>query len=54
MKGNVEPASDSIVRGVLPSLKTVAMAEIVGRLPVVEGLITILDRSECGGDEVCD
>jgi hypothetical protein len=28
------------------------MAEVVGGFPVVEGLVTVLDRGEEGGDEV--
>ena len=50
--GDVQPAADGIVGGVLPGLQAVTMAEIVGGLPVVEGLVTVLDGGEEGGDDV--
>lgn len=54
MERDVEPASDGIIGRVLPGLEAIAMAQIVGRLPVVEGLVTVLDRSEGSGDKVRD
>ena len=50
--GDVEPAADGVVGRVLPGLQAVAMAEVVGGLPVVEGLVAVLDRGEEGGDGV--
>jgi len=50
--GDVQPAADGIVRGVLPGLQAVAMADIVGGLPVVEGFVTVLDGGEESGDDV--
>lgn len=52
MNGNVKPATDGIVGRVLPRLQAVAMAEVVCGLPVVEGLVAVLDRGEEGGKEV--
>lgn len=55
MEGKICPTSNGILWRVLPSLQAIAMAEIVCRLPVIEGLITILyrriDRSEYVGTE---
>lgn len=51
MKRYVEPASDSIVWGILPGLQAVAMGEIMGRLPVVECLITILNWRKQSSDQ---
>lgn len=50
--GDVQPAADGIVGRVLPGLQAVAMAEVVGGLPVVEGLVAVLDGREEGGDGV--
>ena len=43
MNGNVSPTPNTVLGRVLPCLKTIAMIEIVKRLPVVESLIAILD-----------
>jgi len=53
MDADVQPAADGIVRGVLPSLKAIAMAQVMGRFPVVEGLIAVLDRRKQGSNHVC-
>ena len=45
------PASDCVDGGVFPGLKTVAMIEVMGRLPVVEYLVAIMDWRVEGGDE---
>lgn len=50
--GNVQPAADGVVGRVLPRLQAVAMAEVVCGLPVVEGLVAVLNRGEEGGDDV--
>ena len=52
VEGHVQPAADGVVGRVLPRLQAVAMAEVVGGLPVVEGLVAVLDRGEEGGGEV--
>lgn len=52
MENDVEPASNRVVWGVLPGLEAVAMADVVCWLPVVERLVTVLNRGEEGGDEV--
>ncbi len=52
VNGNVQPAADGIVGRVLPGLQAIAMAEVVGGLPVVERLIAVLDGREEGGDGV--
>lgn len=53
MDANIQPASDGIVRGVLPSLKPITMAQVMGRFPIVEGLIAVLDGRKQGGNHVC-
>jgi hypothetical protein len=50
MDGDVQPAADGIVGRVLPRLQAVAMTKVVCRLPVVEGLVAVLDRGEEGGN----
>jgi hypothetical protein len=50
--GDVQPAADGIVRRVLPGLQAVAMTKVVGGLPVVEGLVAVLDGGEERGDDV--
>ena len=49
MNGNVSPTPDAVLGRVLPCLKTIAMIEVVKRLPVVESLIAILDWCVEGG-----
>lgn len=51
MENYVQPAPDGIVGRVLPSLQPVPMRQIVRRLPVVEGLIAVLDWGKQGGYE---
>ena len=53
MESNIEPASDGIVGRILPRLQAVSMAQVVCRLPVIEGLIAVLDWGEQGGNDVC-
>jgi len=49
MYRDVQPAPDGVVGRVLPRLETVAMAEVMGGFPIVESLVTVLDRREqCG------
>lgn len=42
---DVKPAPDRVLGGILPSLQTIAMIEIMRRFPIVEHLIAILYRS---------
>ena len=51
VEDDVEPTADSIVWRIFPRLKTIAMRQVVSRLPVIERLIAILNRSEPGGYE---
>lgn len=43
MKRNVKPAANGIIGRILPGLEAIAMGEVMGRLPVVEGLVAVLD-----------
>src|SRR5690242_6841586 len=43
MYTSVCPATDGILRRVLPGLQSIAMIEIVRRLPIVEDLVAVLD-----------
>ena len=52
MKGDVKPAADGILGRVFPRLEAVAMAQIMGWFPVVEGLVTVLDGGEEGSNQV--
>lgn len=52
MQTDVKPTPNGIVGRVFPCLETVAMAQVVRRFPVVEGLVAILDRSKQGGNQV--
>ncbi len=54
MERDIEPTSYGERGRVLPSLQSVAMAEVVCRFPVVEGLVAILNRGKQGGDGVGD
>lgn len=45
MNDDIQPAANTIFWGILPGLQSVPMVEIMGRLPVVEDFITILNRS---------
>jgi len=51
MEANVQPAADGKVGRVFPCLEAVAMAQVVGGLPVVERLVAVLDRGKHGGDQ---
>lgn len=53
MGDDVEPVSDTILRGPLPGLQTVAMRKVMSWFPEVEGLITVLDGIEESCKEVC-
>ena len=52
MNGDIEPTSNGILWRVFPCLKSVTMAEIVRGLPVVEYLITILNRRVKSSEDV--
>ena len=52
MYSSVGPASDGVVRRVLPGLETVAMVEVVAWFPVIEDFVAVLDGREGGGDEI--
>ena len=52
MEGNVQPAADGVVGRVLPCLQSVAMAQIVCRLPVVKCLVAVLDGCEHGSNQI--
>lgn len=54
MEADVEPASDGIVGRVFPGLQAVAMAEVMSRFPVVEGLVAVLYRGKSRCDQVRD
>lgn len=43
VKRNVKPAANGIIGRILPGLEAIAMGEVMGRLPVVEGLVAVLD-----------
>jgi hypothetical protein len=43
MDASVRPAADCILRRILPRLKSIAMVQIVCRLPVVEHFVTVLN-----------
>ena len=49
MNGNVSPTPNTVLGRILPCLKTIAIIEIVKRLPVVESLIAILNWCVEGG-----
>jgi hypothetical protein len=46
MQAGISPAANGVFGRVLPRLESIAMVEIVGGLPVVEDLITVLDWGE--------
>jgi hypothetical protein len=52
MDASVCPAADSILRGVLPRLKSIAMIQIVCRLPVVEHFVTVLNGRVQGSYDI--
>lgn len=52
VNGNVQPAPDGVVGRILPGLQSIAMGEVMGRFPVIEGLVAVLDGGEEGRDQV--
>lgn len=50
---DIGPAADGELGRVLPSLEAISVGDVVGRLPVVEGLITILDGCEECREKAC-
>ena len=54
VEASVRPTADSVDRGVLPCLKSIVMAEIVGGFPKVEHFVTVLNWTVEGGDHMAD
>jgi hypothetical protein len=52
MQAGVSPAPDRVDGRILPRLEARAMAEVVGRLPVVEDLVAVLNGREEGCQQV--
>lgn len=52
MKRNVGPRADCVRRGVLPGLEAIFVVEVVGRFPVVEYFIAVLNGAEDGSQDV--
>jgi hypothetical protein len=52
MEPDISPASDSVVGRILPGLQPITMRKVVGRFPVIERLIAILDRRKERGRHV--
>jgi len=50
---DIGPATDGKFGRVLPSLEAIAVGDVVGRLPVVEGLVTVLDWGEERREKAC-
>lgn len=54
VQGDIQPAADGIVGRVLPRLESVSVRQVMGRLPIVEGFVAVLDRRKGGGNQVGD
>jgi hypothetical protein len=52
MQPDVKPAPDGKLWRVLPGLQAISVRQVVRRLPVIERLIAILDRSEESGNDI--
>lgn len=44
MEDDVEPATDAVLRRIFPCLQAIAMRQVMQRFPVIESLVTVLDR----------
>lgn len=44
MNQDVSPATDAEFGRVLPGLQAIAVSQVVQRLPVIEGLVAVLNR----------
>lgn len=53
MQADIQPAADGIVGRVLPGLTSVAMGEVVCGLPVVVGLVAVLNGRKYSPEDVC-
>lgn len=52
--GDVQPASKSVLRSILPGLATIAIQKIMCRLPVIENLVAVQNwRLDCRCDVDC-
>lgn len=54
MEASIRPAANSVYRGILPCLESVVVVEVVCWLPEIEDLVTVLDRTVEGGDDMAD
>jgi hypothetical protein len=52
VESRIRPAPDGILGRVLPRLQSIAVVEVVRRLPVVEDLVTVLDGREKGSGNI--
>jgi hypothetical protein len=46
MKSNIEPTPNRVFRRIFPGLKAVSMIQVMGWFPVIENLITVLNRRQ--------